>query len=311
IRIRDDIVAGQTYKTVPGDKLTMQIYETCELAGSAGHTAMLLDVGTMKGQNFINRRSYVTYSWEGATASENVEYLFGSGGGTKVCSGSSQDKVKGSPDFGVFTKRKHISPFLFRTTNDNYNFVMGFDKPYIQWPGETDGWNNSCFSSRYQFSTSASDSSEACSSIGVTEQVMCDAVEDRDSVQVCDSPSNSTKYCYVEFKISNMPTNPNRFVKLDESNEYSLPSSLEGMKGTNRWGGGYTDGFVVDLATDNVSRYGINTGNPLMQVLSRAGMDYWFLQTVPNDADGGRSLKLTTGETDAVRYRMATAKVCS
>ncbi len=63
-------------------------------------------------------------------------------------------------------------------------------------------------------------------------------VQDRDSVQVCDSPSNSTKYCYVEFKISNMPTDPSKSVKLDESNEYSLPSSLEGMKGTNRWGGG-------------------------------------------------------------------------
>ena len=34
----------------------------------------------------------------------------------------------------------------------------------------------------------------------MTEQAMCNTVEDRDSVQVCDSPSNSTKYCYVEFK---------------------------------------------------------------------------------------------------------------
>ena len=67
---------------------------------------------------------------------------------------------------------------------------------------------------------------------------------------------------------------------------------------------------MVNLATDNVSQYGTNTGNPLMQVLSRAGMDFWFLQTKPNDADGGKSLKLTTGETDAVRYRMATARVC-
>ena len=309
IRIKED--PSGSYKTVPGDKLTLQIYETCELSGSSGHTAMLLDVGTMNGQDFINQRSYVTYSWEAASSSENVEYIFGSGGGSKVCSGSSQDKVKGSPDFGVFTKRKHISPFLFRTTDDNYNFVMGFDKPYKQWSGETDGWNNSCFSSRYQFSTSASDSSEECSSIGMTEQAMCNTVEDRDSVQVCDSPSNSTKYCYVEFKISNMPTDPSKFVKLDESNEYSLPSSLEGMKGTNRWGGGYTDGFVVDLDTDNVSTYGTNTGNPLMEVISRAGMDFWFLQTKPNDADGGKSVKLVTGETDAVRYRMATARVCS
>ena len=145
----------------------------------------------------------------------------------------------------------------------------------------------------------------------MTEQAMCNTVQDRDSVQVCDSPSNSTKYCYVEFKISNMPTDPSKFVKLDESNEYSLPSSLEGMKGTNRWGGGYTDGFVVDLDTDNVSVYGTNTGNPLMEVISRAGMDFWFLQTKPNDADGGKSVKLVTGETDAVRYRMATARVCS
>ncbi len=310
IRIKDDLTVGETYRTVPGDKLTLQIYETCELSGSAGHTAMLLDVGTMRGEDFINRRSYVTYSWESASAAENVEYIFGTTSSSKDCSGATQDKVKGSPDFGVFTKRKHISPFLFRTTNDNYNFVMGFDKPYVQWGSDTDGWN-SCFTSRYQFSTSASDSSEPCSSIGMTEQAMCNAVEDRDSVQVCDSPSNSTKYCYVEFKISNMPTNPSNFVKLDESNEYTLPSSLEGMKGTNRWGGGYTDGFVVNLATDNVSQYGTNTGNPLMQVLSRAGMDFWFLQTKPNDADGGKSLKLTTGETDAVRYRMATARVCS
>jgi hypothetical protein len=83
------------------------------------------------------------------------------------------------------------------------------------------------------------------------------------------------------------------------------------MKGTNRWGGGDTDGFVVDLDTDNVSVYGTNTGNPLMEVISRAGMDFWFLQTKPNDADGGKSIKLVTGETDAVRYRMATARVCS
>ena len=219
------------------------------------------------------------------------------------------------PDFGAFTKRKHISPFLFRTLpaygSTTTTTSLGFDKPYKQWSGETDGWNNSCFSSRYQFSTSASDSSEECSSIGMTEQAMCNTVQDRDSVQVCDSPSNSTKYCYVEFKISNMPTDPSKFVKLDESNEYSLPSSLEGMKGTNRWGGGYTDGFVVDLDTDNVSVYGTNTGNPLMEVISRAGMDFWFLQTKPNDADGGKSVKLVTGETDAVRYRMATARVCS
>ena len=139
---------------------------------------------------------------------------------------------------------------------------------------------------------------------------MCNAVGDPSSVQVCNSPSNTTRYCYAEFQISNMPTNSGNFVKLDESNEYSLPSSLEGMKGTNRWGNGYTDGFVVNLATDNVSQYGTSTGNPLMQVLSRAGVDFWFLQTKPNDADGGKSLKLTTSETDAVRYRMATAKIC-
>ena len=102
---------------------------------------MLLDVGTMRGQDFINRRSYVTYSWEGASAAENVEYIFGTTRSNKQCTGATQDKVKGSPDFGVFTKRKHISPFLFRTTDDNYNFVMGFDKPYIQWPGQTNGWN--------------------------------------------------------------------------------------------------------------------------------------------------------------------------
>ena len=70
-------------------------------------------------------------------------------------------------------------------------------------------------------------------------------------------------------------------------------------------------GFVVDLDTDNVSVYGTNTGNPLMEVISRAGMDFWFLQTKPNDADGGKSIKLVTGETDAVRYPMATARVCS
>ena len=93
IRIKEDPTGS--YKTVPGDKLTLQIYETCELSGSSGHTAMLLDVGTMNGQDFINQRSYVTYSWEVASSSENVEYIFGSGGGSKVCSGSSQDKVRG------------------------------------------------------------------------------------------------------------------------------------------------------------------------------------------------------------------------
>lgn len=316
IRIKKDILEGETYRTVPGDKLTLQIYEPCEKAGSSGHTAMLLDVGTMRGQNFINKRSYVTYSWEAETSAENVEYIFGSrGGSTKDCSGPRQNKVKGSPDFGVFTKRKHISPFLFRTTNNNYNFVMGFDKPYVQWSSGTDDWNNNCFGARYQFSTSASDSSEPCSSIGMSEIDMCQAVQDNSTVDRCidsgNPPTSSPRYCYVEFQISNMPTNPANFVKLDENDEFILPSSLEGMKGTNRWGGGYTDGFVVNLATDNVSQYGANTGNPLMQVLSRAGMDYWFLQTKPNDADGGKSIKLTTGETDAVRYRMATARVCS
>ena len=34
-------------------------------------------------------------------------------------------------------------------------------------------------------------------------------------------------------------------------------------------------------------------------------------QREANDADGGKSIKLVTGETDAVRYRMATARVCS
>ena len=47
IRIKEDPTGS--YKTVPGDKLTLQIYETCELSGSSGHTAMLLDVGTMNG----------------------------------------------------------------------------------------------------------------------------------------------------------------------------------------------------------------------------------------------------------------------
>ena len=310
IRIKEDPTGS--YKTVPGDKLTLQIYETCELSGSSGHTAMLLDVGTMNGQDFINQRSYVTYSWEAASSSENVEYIFGSGGGSKVCSGSSQDKVRGSLLTSALSPSASTSPRScseHSTTTTTSSWVS--TNPTSNGQVETDGWNNSCFSSRYQFSTSASDSSEECSSIGMTEQAMCNTVQDRDSVQVCDSPSNSTKYCYVEFKISNMPTDPSKFVKLDESNEYSLPSSLEGMKGTNRWGGGYTDGFVVDLDTDNVSVYGTNTGNPLMEVISRAGMDFWFLQTKPNDADGGKSVKLVTGETDAVRYRMATARVCS
>ncbi len=64
-------------------------------------------------------------------------------------------------------------------------------------------------------------------------------------------------------------------------------------------------------STRTMSVLWVNTGNPLMEVLSRAGMDFWFLQTKPNDADGGKSIKLVTGETDAVRYRMATARVCS
>ena len=48
-----------------------------------------------------------------------------------------------------------------------------------------------------------------------------------------------------------------------------------------------------------------------MEVINRAGMDFWFLQTKPNDADGGKSVKLVTGETDAVGYRIAKARVCS
>lgn len=108
-----------------------------------------------------------------------------------------------------------------------------------------------------------------------------------------------------------MPMDPSRFVKLDKSNEYSFTSSLERIKETNRWGGGYTDGFVVDLDTDNVSVYGTNTGNPLMEVISRAGMDFWFLRTKLNDADGGKSVKLMTAETDTFRYCMATARVCA
>ena len=312
IRIKDGSERG--YQTVPGDKLTLQIYEPCEKSGSSGNTALLIDVGTMEGENFINRRSYVTYSWEASTSNEDVEYIFGSKVGSRTCTGATTDKVKGSPDFGVFTKRKHVSPFLFRTVDDNYNFVMGFDKPYVQWGGSVpdDGWNDaSCFTAPYRFSVAATDDDEPCSSIGVTESVMCARLEDSASVDVCDNPNTSTKYCYVEFKISNMPTDSANFVKLDEPDEFTLPTSLEGMKGTNRWGNGYTDGFIVDLATNNLSQYGTTTGDPIMEVLSRAGMNYWYLQTEPDNASSGKSIKMTTNETDAVRYRMATAEVCS
>ena len=106
-----------------------------------------------------------------------------------------------------------------------------------------------------------------------------------------------------------MPSDPNAFVKLDEADEFQIPtSSLEDLVGVNRWGNGYTDGFMVDLGVTNLSSY--PDGDPLMQVLSRAGMDYWFLMTMPDDADGGQSVKLRLGETDTVRYRLSTSKVC-
>ena len=311
IELRSDLTSNAKYQTVPGDKITMQIYETCTFdATDDGATAMLIDTGYMQGDDFINRRSYVTYSFEAAPG-EGVEYLFGRtiGGDapTAIPSQNRYDRVPGSPDFGAFTKRRHISPFLFRTTDDTYYFVMGFDRSYVQWSDGDELWNDS-FTSRYDFTVSDTDDDDACSSIGITEIQMCNTVQDPGPVKVCPS-SNSTKYCYVEFKISDMPSDPNAFVKLDEADEFQIPtSSLEDLVGVNRWGNGYTDGFMVDLGVTNLSSY--PDGDPLMQVLSRAGMDYWFLMTMPDDADGGQSVKLRLGETDTVRYRLSTSKVC-
>ena len=272
---------------------------------------MLIDTGYMQGDDFINRYSYVTYSFE-AEPGENVEYLFGTSkggdqprffnqGGT-----ARRDVVPGSPDFGAFTKRRHISPFLFRTTDNTYNFVMGFDAPYVQWNNGDNLWNNH-FTDRYDFTVAATDSNEPCSQIGISEIDMCGLVEDPDPVKVCDNPSNN-KYCFVEFQISNMPTNADAFIKLDEKDEFTKPTdSLEDFVGVNRWGNGYTDGFVVDLGVENLQDY---DGDPLMQVKLRAGMDFWYLMTTPNSASGGKSVKLRSGETDTVRYRLSTSKVC-
>ena len=318
IELRRDDTSNAKYQTVPGDKITMQIYETCTFdATDDGTTAMLIDTGYMQGGDFINRRSYVTYSFD-AESGEDIEYLFGTsiGGSAPTINNAdgNNDRVPGSPDFGAFTKRRHISPFLFRETDGTYNFVMGFDRPYKQWSSGTDLWNNS-FSSRYDFTVASSDSSEACASIGVTEVAMCAAVQDPGPVQVCNNPNTNT-YCYVEYQISAMPTDPAAFVKLDESNEFQIPtSSIDDLVGVNRWGNGATDGFVVDLGVTDLQNYGPlladpDNGDPLMRVLSRAGMDYWFLMTTPNDADGGTTVKLRLGETDTVRYRLSTSKVC-
>jgi len=318
IELRRDDTSNAKYQTVPGDKITMQIYETCTFGASDdGITAMLIDTGYMQGGDFINRRSYVTYSFD-AQAGEDVEYLFGTtigGSAPTINNGSgNSDRVRGSPDFGAFTKRRHISPFLFRETNGNYNFVMGFDRPYIQWSSGDNLWNDN-FTSRYDFTVASTDSNEACSSIGVSETAMCAAIQDSGPVQVCNNP-NSNVYCYVEYQISAMPTDPAAFVKLDEANEFQIPtSSIDDLVGVNRWGNGYTDGFVVDLGVTDLQSYGPlladpDNGDPLMTVLSRAGMDYWFLMTTPNDADGGQTVKLRLGETDTVRYRLSTSKVC-
>ena len=185
---------------------------------------------------------------------------------------------------------------------------MAFDRPYVQWTnGGDNAWNTS-FTDRYDFDVASTDSMEACSSIGVTEIAMCDAVLDPGPVKVCPS-TNNQKYCYVEYKISNMPSDSNAFVKLDEADEFQIPSSsIDDLVGVNRWGNGYTDGFIVNLGVTNLQSY--PAGDPLMQVLSRAGMDYWFLMTTPNDADGGSTVKLRLGETDTVRYRLSTSKVC-
>ena len=312
IELREDLTSNAKYQTVPGDKITLQIYETCTFGGDDdGATAMLIDTGYMQGDDFINRRSYVTYSFE-AEPGETVDYLFGRtiGGDAPTVDPANDryDRVRGSPDFGAFTKRRHISPFLFRTQNDIYNFVMAFDRPYVQWTnGGDNAWNTS-FTDRYDFDVASTDSMEACSSIGVTEIAMCDAVLDPGPVKVCPS-TNNQKYCYVEYKISNMPSDSNAFVKLDEADEFQIPSSsIDDLVGVNRWGNGYTDGFIVNLGVTNLQSY--PAGDPLMQVLSRAGMDYWFLMTTPNDADGGSTVKLRLGETDTVRYRLSTSKVC-
>ena len=312
IELRDFGTDSGDYQTVPGDKITMQIYETCTFgADDDGATAMLIDTGYMQGEDFINRYSYVTYSWE-AEAGEDVEYLFGTTKGGdeprffNKNGTARRDMVPGSPDFGAFTKRRHISPFLFRTTDDNYNFVMGFDAPYVQWNNGNNLWNDH-FTNRYDFTVASTDSNEPCSQIGMSEIDMCDRVENPDPVKVCDNPSNN-KYCFVEFQISNMPTDPNAFVKLDESDEFTMPTStLEDFVGVNRWGNGYTDGFVVDLGVQNLQAY---DGDPLMQVKLRVGMDFWYLMTTPNSASGGKSVKLRSGETDTVRYRLSTSKIC-
>ena len=303
------------YQTVPGDKITMQIYETCTFGmNDDGTTAMLIDTGYMQGDNFINQRSYVTYSFEAATASENIEYLFGTPRSgdydePQLWSGK-RDVVRGSPDLGAFTKRRHISPFLFRTTNDNYSFVMGFDKPYRQWDDGDDLWNNH-FTPRYQFTVTDTDDDNECSSIGLSEIAMCAAIEDNSTVKVCNDGPTSNVYCFVEFQISNMPTNADAFVKLDETNEYQKPqSTLEDFVGVNRWGGGATDGFVVNLEAQDLRNYADTLGDPLMQVKLRAGMDYWYLMTTPDNASAGKTVKLRTGETDTVRYRLSTSKVC-
>ena len=312
LELRDFGADSGEYQTVPGDKITMQVYETCTFgAADDGATAMLIDTGYMQGDDFINRYSYVTYSFE-AEPGENVEYLFGTAkGGSQpqffTKDGTARrDVVKGSPDFGAFTKRRHISPFLFRTTDDNYNFVMGFDAPYVQWSNGDNLWNDN-FTDRYDFTVASTDSNEPCSQIGISEVDMCNLVEDPDPVKVCNNPSND-KYCFVEFQISNMPTDPDAFIKLDEKDEFQKPTStLEDFVGVNRWGNGYTDGFVVDLGVMDLQSY---DGDPLMQVKLRAGMDFWYLQTTPNSASGGKSVKLRTGETDTVRYRLSTSKVC-
>ena len=311
IELRQDLTSNARYQTVPGDKITMQIYETCTFGGDDdGATAMLIDTGYMQGEDFINRRSYVTYSFEAASG-EGIEYLFGRTiGGTAPTANAltnNYDRVPGSPDFGAFTKRRHISPFLFRTTDDNYYFVMGFDRPHVHWSSGTDLWNDS-FSSRYDFTVTSADQLEPCTAIGIRERDICTSVQDPGPVKICPSSSN-TKYCYVEYKISNMPSDANAFVKLDEADEFQIPaSSIEDLVGVNRWGNGYTDGFMVNLGVQNLKSY--PAGDPLMQVLSRAGMDYWFLMTMPNDADGGSTVKLRLGETDTVRYRLSTSKVC-
>ena len=308
------------YQTIPGDKITMQIYETCTFGlNDAGTTAMLIDTGYMQGDNFINQRSYVTYSFEADNATDNIEYLFGSRKWANNpqfwTDGAVQKRnvVKGSPDFGAFTKRRHISPFLFRTIDDNYSFVMGFDKPYLQWNGTTDEWNDYFFP-RYQFSTTAADSADACENIGMSEIDMCQSVEDNSTVTRCNPPKvpGTDKFCFVEFRISNMPTEPDAFVKLDESDEFTKPQTVfEDLIGVNAWNGGATDGFIVNLGVQDLQSYVTPTrGDPLMQVKLRAGMDYWYLMTTPDNASAGKTVKLRTGETDTVRYRLSTSKVC-